>query len=191
MKKLIFIIILLTGISVNAQVSINTDGSIPDNSAMLDVKSTNKGILLPRLTLTERDAIVNPATGLMIYQTDNSSGFYYNSGTNASPSWVMNSSGTGWGLTGNSGTSAGSDFIGTTDNVPLTFKINNELSGTIDQTNTSLGYQSLNSNTSGNYNTANGSGALYSNTTGSYNAANGASVLYSNTTGDNNTANGY
>jgi hypothetical protein len=190
MKKLIFIIILLTGISVNAQVSINTDGSIPDNSAMLDVKSTNKGILLPRLTLTERDAIVNPATGLMIYQTDNSPGFYYNSGTNASPAWVMNSSGTGWGLSGNSGTSAGADFIGTTDNVPLTFKINNELSGIIDQTNTSLGYQSLNSNTSGNYNTANGTGALYSNTTGYSNTANGSNALYSNSTGSFNTANG-
>jgi len=54
------------------QVGVNTDNSTPDPSAMLDVKSTNKGILIPRLTLAQRNAIANPAGGLMIYQTDNS-----------------------------------------------------------------------------------------------------------------------
>jgi hypothetical protein len=67
-----------------AQVGINIDGSAPDNSAMLDVKSTSRGFLVPRMTLTERDAIASPATGLLIYQTDGSSGFYYYNGS----SWV-------------------------------------------------------------------------------------------------------
>ena len=50
-----------------AQVSISSDNSAPDNSAMLDVKSTSRGILIPRLTTEQRDALVNPATGLMIF----------------------------------------------------------------------------------------------------------------------------
>ncbi len=53
-----------------AQVSINTDGSAPDASAMLDVKSTSMGIIFPRLTNAERDLISSPAIGLLIYNTD-------------------------------------------------------------------------------------------------------------------------
>ena len=51
-------------------VAINTDDSNPDGSAMLDVKSTTGGVLIPRLTSSQRDAISTPATGLMIYNTD-------------------------------------------------------------------------------------------------------------------------
>ena len=51
---------------------------------MLDIKSNDGGLLIPRMTLAERNVITNPATGLMIYQTDNIPGFYYNSGTRAS-----------------------------------------------------------------------------------------------------------
>lgn len=69
-------------------VAINTDGSNADNSAMLDVKSTDAGILVPRLTLSQRNAISSPATGLLIFQTDNTPGFYYNAGSSASPSWI-------------------------------------------------------------------------------------------------------
>jgi hypothetical protein len=53
-----------------AQVGINADSSAPDNSAMLDVRSTTKGALLPRLTFVQRNAIVNPAEGLMVYCTN-------------------------------------------------------------------------------------------------------------------------
>ncbi|NCA76311.1 MAG: LamG domain-containing protein [Alphaproteobacteria bacterium] len=54
----------------NAQVAINSDGSTYDHSAMLDVKSANKGFLPPRLTTIQRDAIANPATGLTIFNLD-------------------------------------------------------------------------------------------------------------------------
>jgi hypothetical protein len=64
-----------------SQVGINGDGSSPNSSAMLDVKSTQGGILLPRMTNAQRNAISAPATGLMIYQTDLLSGFYYYNGT--------------------------------------------------------------------------------------------------------------
>ena len=56
---------------------------------MLEVKSTVKGALLPRMTQAERNAIANPATSLTIYQTDAVHGYYYNAGTPASPSWLL------------------------------------------------------------------------------------------------------
>jgi uncharacterized protein (TIGR02145 family) len=85
----------MLSLQLYCQVGINTDNSSPDNSAMLDVKSTSKGFLPPRMTKTQRDAMTSPATGLVIYQTDNTQGFYYYSGTN----WV---SLTGSGPGGNS-----------------------------------------------------------------------------------------
>lgn len=69
------------------QVSINLTGDPPDNSAMLDVKSTSRGILVPRISKSERDAIIAPANGLLIFQTDDDPGFYFNSGTSTSPVW--------------------------------------------------------------------------------------------------------
>ena len=53
-----------------SQVASNADGSNPSNSAMLDVKSNNKGLLPPRMTHVEMNAIPNPANGLMVYCTD-------------------------------------------------------------------------------------------------------------------------
>ena len=97
-------ILIIPNLCVFSQVGITTDGSLPDNSAMLEVKSTTKGLLLPRMTQAQRNAIASPAAGLMIYQTDNTPGFYYNSGSSGSPVWVVAGSGTSWGLAGNSGT---------------------------------------------------------------------------------------
>jgi hypothetical protein len=77
LQILIIPLLLVLAISVSAQVAINTDASVPDNSAMLDVKSTNKGMLIPRMTSAQRAAIVSPVNGLMVYQTDGASGFYY------------------------------------------------------------------------------------------------------------------
>jgi hypothetical protein len=57
-------------ITSSAQVGINNTNSRPDSSAMLDIKSTNKGILIPRLNSLQIQAINNPAEGLMIYNTD-------------------------------------------------------------------------------------------------------------------------
>jgi len=176
-----------------AQVAISTDASLPDNSAMLEVKNAAKGLLIPRMTQAERNAIASPAPWLMVFQTDNFPGIYYNAGTAASPTWLMTGTGGFWSLTGNSSTSVAANFIGTTDNVPLTFKTNNQLSGKIDHIlfNTSLGYQSLFSNLTGSRNNAIGSQALFSNTSGNYNNATGYQTLYFNTAGSFNTADGY
>jgi len=56
----------------------------PHNSAKLEVSSTNKGMLIPRMTAVNRIAIGSPAEGLLVYQTDDVKGFYYHNGTN----WV-------------------------------------------------------------------------------------------------------
>ncbi len=75
MKKVrlfIAIITITASYSLTAQVSITTDGSAPDSSAMLDVKSTDKGILIPRVALTgttDETTITSPALSLMIYNT--------------------------------------------------------------------------------------------------------------------------
>ena len=63
------------------QLGINTDGTNPDASAMLDVVSTDKGMLVPRMTVSQRDSINTPATGLMIFQTDGTASFYYYTGS--------------------------------------------------------------------------------------------------------------
>src|SRR5262245_39145076 len=52
----------------------------PVGSALLEMKSTKKGMLIPRMTKAQRDLIAAPATALLIYQTDNTPGFYYYSG---------------------------------------------------------------------------------------------------------------
>ena len=117
-------------------------------------------------------------------------------------------SSTGWSTTGNSGLTAGTNFVGTTDAVDLVFKVNSQKSGLIDDggptflgyqagnsntatSSTGFGYQALYSNTTGAANTAFGISSLYSNTTGGSNTAIGISSLYTNTTGYFNTATGY
>ena len=52
----------------------------PDASAVLDISSTTKGLLIPRMTIAQRTAIGSPATGLQVYQTDGTKGFYYYDG---------------------------------------------------------------------------------------------------------------
>ena len=89
-KITLTIIMIVFGFSVaKAQVAINTNGNPPDGSAMLDVVSTEKGMLIPRLTATQKGNISSPATGLMIYQTTAPTGFYYNSGTPEIPIWQL------------------------------------------------------------------------------------------------------
>ena len=78
MKKITLLTIVLFSVLSYAQVGINTN--TPDASSALDIESTTGGILIPRLTETQRDAISSPATGLMIYQTDQTTGFYFYDG---------------------------------------------------------------------------------------------------------------
>ncbi len=96
-----------------------------------------------------------------------------------------------WSLTGNAGTTPGTNFLGTTDAKALMFKTNNQQSGYIDfgsaKANTAFGFQTIRLNT-GNINTAVGYKASFSNTTGSFNTSLGGYALFFNTTGYSNVA---
>ncbi len=73
MMRKIFILSILITLTIKvsvSQVSINTDGSQPAASSMLDVTSSNKGFLMPRMTFEQRNAIVSPAEGLMVFCTN-------------------------------------------------------------------------------------------------------------------------
>jgi len=114
-----------------------------------------------------------------------------------------------WSTTGNAGTDPANNFVGTLDDQPLIFKVNNiqageistgnntfygletGVSNTIGVVNTANGYKALYSNTSGNHNTATGNIALYENTSGQRNTATGSGALNNNETGSDNTAVGF
>lgn len=88
MKKLLTFLIFTATFSSIAQVGIGTTN--PDVSSILDVKSTSKGFLPPRMTQSNRDGIATPANGLLIYCTDCDSGagcLQVNNGTTALPAW--------------------------------------------------------------------------------------------------------
>jgi hypothetical protein len=88
MRVIITITIMACAISLHVagQVGIGTNN--PDPSAALDVSSESKGLLVPHMTQSQRLNISQPATGLLVYQTDGAAGFYYNAGTPAAPAWL-------------------------------------------------------------------------------------------------------
>ncbi|MBK6904689.1 MAG: tail fiber domain-containing protein [Saprospirales bacterium] len=99
----------------------------------------------------------------------------------------------GWLLNGNSGSDSLTNFIGTTDNQPLIFKVNNTLAGKLSLAgeNTFIGVNAGFSTSTGHGNAAFGFEPMYFNTEGSFNTAFGVQALYANTTGQGNTAEGY
>lgn len=99
-------------------VGINATGAAPDASAMLDVVSTSRGLLIPRMTSVQRIAIAAPATGLYVFDTTTNSFWFYN-GT----AWTEMASNTNWRLAGNSLT--GTEFIGSLNAQPMLFYTNN------------------------------------------------------------------
>jgi trimeric autotransporter adhesin len=197
---------LLLCFSVFSQnLGINADGSKPDKNAILDIKSSTKGVLFPRMTSAQRQAI--PATkGMMVYDITTNS-FWYNTGTEWKSMGVSALAATGpWEVTGNAGTD-NTNFLGTTDNVPLNFRVNNITAGRIDhllsnafygygagyatntgQNNTGIGHEALYDNGSGANNTAVGRFSLKKNIDGHSNTAIGMDALSNNTTGARNTA---
>lgn len=96
--KMIVIIVAVTiclSYTANAQVAINTDGTDPNTSAILDLKSTNSGLLLPRMNTLQLRNISNPAAGLLVFNTD-SSDFYGFNGNEWISIWNTGDSITVW-----------------------------------------------------------------------------------------------
>ncbi len=165
--------------------SVGIGTSTPDTSALLDIASTDKGILIPRMTTVQRNAIASPATGLMVYDT-NLMGFWYYNGTAWQPVGGPDDT---WKMYGNTGTNS-THFLGTADDQPMRFRLNNLKSGTWDGANRnySIGVGALDSITTGKGNIAIGTKALFRNKTQNGLIAIGDSSLYINTTGVQNTA---
>jgi len=197
MKKIIIVLgVMLFSIveNINAQVAVNTDGSTADASAMLDIKSTTKGVLVPRMIKSQRDAILSPTTGLMIYQTDYTPGFYFYNGY----SWVtigaeaISINDLSDGRTGSTSVFLGEeagiiDNLG--DNANVFVGKGTGSSNVSGDHNTAVGCYAFHSNSlNGRYNTAIGAGSLAGNTNGGLNTALGSSTLADNKTGDDNIA---
>lgn len=117
--------------TVAQNIAINSTGTAANASSMLDISAgtgNNRGLLIPRVTSAQKTAM-NPlpaaAQGLTVYQTDGVQGFYYNTSTTTTPAWSYLSPSTGWSILGNAGTAVATNFVGTTDNVDLAFRVNN------------------------------------------------------------------
>jgi hypothetical protein len=78
-KKILFLLVFVSSFSF-AQVGIGT--TTPNANAMLEVVSSNKGVLIPRMTTSQRTAIVTPAQSLLVYDTDVSMYYYYSTSNN-------------------------------------------------------------------------------------------------------------
>ena len=133
-NRLVLLLLVFLQSTIYAQnVGINTTGTAPDPSAMLDIDENSKGLLIPRVALSAINStspIVAPATSLLVFNTatagsapiDVSPGYYYWNGS----SWSrFNLAGDSWDLLGNDGTSSITNFIGTSDAVDVVFRTNN------------------------------------------------------------------
>ncbi|MES2131235.1 MAG: tail fiber domain-containing protein [Bacteroidota bacterium] len=218
MSFLVLLNVITTQDGLSQNVGINATGAAPSAWAMLDISHGTKGLLIPRISLSAINNASPIGSGMpismLVYNTATAGtapnsvfpGYYYWDGSE----WIAlaGDGGKNWSLLGNSGTVDGTNFIGTTDNVPLNFRINNLSAGRIDNSsknvsygyqagtitgsgNTAIGHQVLTLNTFGFFNTGCGLQALTTNTTGNYNSAFGAYALYNNTSGTDNTAVGY
>ena len=150
MSKLYIAILLLLCLNISAQNNVGIGIPNPDASAILDLTSSNKGFLVPRMNAVSRLAIAAPAKGLIVFDTDSTCTFFYtgtawknmcvNTGATID-SVFYNPNGTltivesnggvktttlsGWLTTGNQGTTPANNFAGTTDNQDFVLKANN------------------------------------------------------------------
>ncbi len=119
-------------LALSAQVAINADGSPPAGNALLDIKSTTRGLLAPRMTRSERNSpsmSMGLPDGLIVYQTDSAGsepkGYYYYDAGTPPAIWRHLPWGRAWKLGGNAGTGA-NDFLGSVNNRPLVFRTSDQ-----------------------------------------------------------------
>lgn len=197
----IFLLVILAAFTVNAQVAINTDGSSPDQTSMLDIKASDKGLLIPRLALISSTNPISGSkqNGLLVWNTSTTGaydvpGFYYWNGSN----WLKIANGSDL---GSKITDADDDTYITVeetadDDTIRFFVAGNEVmkhdGKTLHMTdaynNVFIGNKAGEANTDGELNIAVGGEALLSNTTGDSNIAIGGEALERNEAGNGNIA---
>ncbi|NTW31749.1 MAG: hypothetical protein HGB12_03855 [Bacteroidetes bacterium] len=140
MLVLNFQLLNLNSFAQNGGVAVNASGSAADNSAMLDISATNQGMRIPRVALTDTSVagpITNPVNSLLVFDSAAAvfpnyitPGFYYWDASRTQ--WVsllssnsVSTSTSGWALTGNANTTAGTNFVGSTNSVDVVIKSNN------------------------------------------------------------------
>lgn len=119
--------VLIASLCVEAEaqsVGISNNGAAPNANAMLDINvgslGLKKGMLIPRMLEAQRLSIAGPADGLLVFQTDNSSGLYYYDATLGA--WRRIATGDGWAVLGNASTAF--DYVGTSDANDLSLRTN-------------------------------------------------------------------
>jgi len=133
MKSLLFAMAICTAMGAYAQ-NVGIGTSFPNPNAKLDITATDKGLLIPRMDSVHRKTIPN-TIGLLVYDSSTAS-FWYNTGA----AWQnLATANSGWSLTGNSGIDTSKNFLGTTDDHPLIFKVNNQFAGQISTNSISIG----------------------------------------------------
>jgi hypothetical protein len=208
----VFIFCAFASLQAQNNIAINTTGDIPDSSAILDVQSTAKGMLVPRMTTVQRELISNAAIGLLVFDLSTES-FWFKETTG----WIE--------LRDGNITSLADDDSDTkiqveksTDEDMIHFDLAGQerwvmTDGRLEPKNTGksvfigdgtgandngtdnwnvgVGDSVLAVNTSGHANVALGYQSMFSNTTGWYNTAIGHQSMFSNTSGMENAAFGY
>ena len=206
---LLMVLILAGGLSAQS-VSVNSTGDLPDTSAILDIQSSTKGVLIPRMTTIQRELISGPAIGLLVFDTDTGSFWFKETG-----GWVELRDGNITALADNNFDTkiqveespdediirfdlAGTEHFRMEDSAR--FSILNSggsvfigrNAGKFDDLTTNrnvfIGEEAGASNTGGYYNTSVGSRSMLSNGTGNHNTAMGRDAMRNNTSGANNTA---
>jgi hypothetical protein len=122
---LLHLIVVLLMAQVGQAQSVGIGTSSPNSSAQLDISSSSRGLLIPRMDSAAIMAIANPAPGLMVYDSSRRQ-LLVNMGTAATADWENIIAKSGWSLKGNHGTGA---ILGTTDNTPLLFMTDSSIAG--------------------------------------------------------------
>ena len=178
----VYILLLATYGAFAQNIGIGT--LTPDASAALDISNTGKGLLIPRMSTASINAITNPAKGLLVYDSV-ANRLMVNIGTPAAPSWQAVAASAAWSLGGNTGINPSTQFVGSTDNQPLRFRVNNIPAGELHPLsgNVFWSLRAGQSNTTGFSNIAIGTDALKLNTVRNNLVAIGDSAMFNNGTG--------
>lgn len=187
MKKMYTMVAVLMLMATASQAQVGIGTTTPETTSMLDVTSTTKGFLMPRMTTAQRTAITSPVKGLQVFDITTNTVWFHN-GT----AWINNPApdlravGTSH-ITQDAGKGGTGTDAGTSgQNIGIGFQTLNAITSGF--WNVAAGYTALTSITSGNSNIAYGYEALKVNTSGSNNIAIGTQTLTSNTTASSSIA---